>query len=684
MAVHWQIKFKSLRASTDYTVNIYDSTYSSDPIQLKGGAQPFTTQESDDEDQFIPTRTQSGYLRIVDDGTFNWKQILPSTDVDRPVTLTAGSTVVWRGFMQAQNFGSTLYGNPQERELPVQCILSAMSSSDVDITNKELKPFAYYLYQCFTSIGVGVSGSVMENVNYYFQGGVNVREWLMKLVDAQNFINDLGDDEIEPAYDLLTVLEDICRFWGWTCQTCGQNVYFTSSDDRTNMPGFLKLDASQLRNMALNGMTSVGTIESYGDISMSGDIFASTDNEESMVRGYNRATVKADANSGETKIIEAFPDTVAKTMADGGYSVESDDDKRLAVTPDLLTFDTIFLSGSCQSGYASFNLGRVYNEGESVTNGENTINLIRIKRSFANSAATAYASMETVYHHNFYDPRGENRVFGNNSGLQLHGKVYRKAHKFEDPDNHDETVGNKTMYVRLGIGKTYGTALWWNGRNAWTQTKTAFKVTIGGTGDIFVCRYDGSAGHATTHEYIRGIPCTNVALQGKMFIEFIGSDDIDEINGVRSFEIADFYVEYVRNIYKGHGSTFGYGNTLSDIKEYTANNQGKASEEWNADCIYASDNEMSFGYGVPTNADGSLLTTVTYGSTDKHPEQHLADRVANYWSTSKRKLYTELRTNVINVPTPQDMVTIDATTGHPISISREWRDDILQLTLLES
>ena len=125
MAIHWQIKFKSLRAANgneDYTVNIYDDDYTGDPIPLKGGAEPFVTQEDDDEDIFTPMRTQSGYIRIVDDGfdaqepaqPFNWKDLVPSTDIDRPVVLTNGNNVVlWHGFMQAQNFSGVLYGNPQ-------------------------------------------------------------------------------------------------------------------------------------------------------------------------------------------------------------------------------------------------------------------------------------------------------------------------------------------------------------------------------------------------------------------------------------------------------------------------------------------------------------------------------------------------------------------------------------------
>ena len=153
MAVRWQIPFKSLRSGETFTVNIHDANYSGTPITLKGGADPFSTQEDDDDDLFTPIRTQSGYIRIVDDGfaadgstPYNWKDLLPLTDTDRPVTLTnAGGTIVWQGFMQAQNFGGVLYGNPQEREYPVQCALTVTECNDIDVTNHELRNFAYLL-----------------------------------------------------------------------------------------------------------------------------------------------------------------------------------------------------------------------------------------------------------------------------------------------------------------------------------------------------------------------------------------------------------------------------------------------------------------------------------------------------------------------------------------------------------
>ena len=152
MAKNYTITFKSLRAGTVYTVNIGGGIGTAVP--LKGGAQPFTTQEDDNEDVFTPVRTQSGYLRVVDDGkdangnAWDWKDLIPATDTSRPVTLThmipnpdAGQegepdeieVTDWVGFMQAQTFSGVLYGNPQEREFPVQCPLTVVSLENIQI-----------------------------------------------------------------------------------------------------------------------------------------------------------------------------------------------------------------------------------------------------------------------------------------------------------------------------------------------------------------------------------------------------------------------------------------------------------------------------------------------------------------------------------------------------------------------
>ena len=83
------------------------------------------------------------------------------------------------------------------------------------------------------------------------------------------------------------------------------------------------------------------------------------------------------------------------------------------------------------------------------------------------------------------------------------------------------------------------------------------------------------------------------------------------------------------------------------------------------------------------NATGGYVATVPYGNDNEHPEQHLADRVSKYWANSKRKLMTDLRFNMIPSIRPNNLVSMNDTTFYPASISHDWRDDKVQIGLME-
>ena len=101
------IRFRTLRGS-GYDLVLHIGGGSGSDIELKGAAQPFVISEDADEDVFKPVRTQTGYIRIVDDGVtaFDWHDLIPASDTERPVTLTKTvggvTTILWQGFMQTQ------------------------------------------------------------------------------------------------------------------------------------------------------------------------------------------------------------------------------------------------------------------------------------------------------------------------------------------------------------------------------------------------------------------------------------------------------------------------------------------------------------------------------------------------------------------------------------------------------
>lgn len=659
----------SLRAGTLYTVNIYDAAYTgSTPIILNGGASPFTTEEDDNEDNFTPIRTQSGYLRIVDtgyaaDGTtpFNWKDLVPTTDTDRPVTLTDGNNnVVWQGFIQAQNFGYTLYGNPQERELPLQCSLTVTNGTDINYTQKELQNFAYLLKQIVDSIP-----EVCRPTTFVIQGGTDAQAWLLKRIDWQNFTTNDENGLTTARYDMYRCLQDMCTYWGWTARTFKQTMYMTCADDADEQT-FLTLTYAQLTTMA--GGTAAGTTSTFSTEALSGDIFASVNNTDYRQRGPHKVIVKADGNQADDEMIGCNSSTLVEKLEAEGWGTEQHvGDKFFTYTNDLLTFTDADTIGAARHNYASFNVLAVRDS----LRDPNTLELpvIRVKKSYSSATADAYASIECDYEHCF-----------DGGYLKLTGDVYRQGVKLvayqEGTTRVGHEIGDKHMYVRIGVGKTRATAQWFNGQT-WGSSVVAAKVTIGNADELM--RITTPTGNYMNNS-------AQLSGAGKLFIDFLGSDDLSNIDGEKIFDIANVAIEFSftpGRIITGTASLVKDGRVAT--REYVSNNTNNVSDQYNADCIYASNNKMLYGYGLLVNPDDTFMTSLSYNGSDvlKYPEQHLADRIADYWATAKRMIKTELRTNAIADINPQNKVTLDSTTFHPIAISHDWRDDITTLTLLE-
>lgn len=679
---NYTITFKSLRAGTTYVVNIGGGTGTAVP--LMGGAQPFITQEDDDENMFCPIRTQSGYLRIIDNGkdangnAFDWKDMIPATDTSRPVTLTHtdnGSTVVdWVGFMQAQDFGSVLYGNPQEREFPIQCVLTVTQGTDINYQQTAIQNFAYLLKQIVDAIP-----SAQRPTAFYIQGGADAQQWMLKKIDWQNFVSEDGDGKITARFNCFDCLQDMCAFWGWTARTYGSTIFLTCADDSAET-NWLYLTYSDLVQLAAYVSGPIpGTVTDtfvFSNLDNLGDIFASTNNDEYVQRGHNKAVVTANSNNAANKVIDYAPESVALYMQRQTPTIETIDGQKVYYFGDLNQFPlpdapSPFLRGEALSGNGSFSYISTDNSLSRADDTQISDSAIRIKKTYNGSV---FASLETVYQHSFRF-NGDIYWFFSTGGIRLHGTIWQRRYKVEDYDSTTKR-GHKTMYMCLGIGATRATAKWWNG-GGWQDSITTFKATIGNGDDLlWTTGIPGSSAYAIYRNFI---PTDEIDLTGLIFVDFKGSDDLDEVNGEKSFFITGFYVEFTRNNY-----TINYHQEQRPTSfEYTSNNANNIRNEWNADLPYASDNNMEFSYGVLLNLDGTPLETITYGNQQLHPEQHLANRVTEYWQISKRRIYSELRSNVIPNITPRHKVMLDGTTAYPIAISRDWCDDITQITVLE-
>ena len=676
----------SLRARTVYTVNVGGGAGAAVP--LKGGAQPFTTQEANDEDMFTPIRTQSGYLRIVDDGRDAngnaleadwWKDLIPATDTSRPVTLThqeGGQIIVdWQGFLQAQTFSGAVYGNPQEREFPIQCVLNVTGGIDINYQQTSIQNFAYLLKTIIDSLP-----QAQRPTQYIIQGGTIAQTILLKEIDWQNFVVEDNDDgNLSARYPMYNILEDMCKFWGWSARTKGTTLYLMCVDDQS-MQSFLTLTYAQLETMA--GGTAAGTTSgSFDTTTLSGNIFASTDNNEQIMRGYKKAEVKVDGNAGNGIAVDCFPNKFAEDFIKTGQIVQTitDGDRILNVSNDKLSFDMAFSKGECVSGKASLNIVRIVDEQSEDSDPKKAL---RIKASYNGSV---FASFESIYHHCFYDENIASN-FHNNGGISLKGTAYIKAHQY----THNPGKLYCTMKVRVGIGASRASAKWFYVTNnpgvgqqlyGWGNTPTELEATLGDSNIFRVKGYDGFM-----YYYLEYLPTPFTNLKGKVFVDILGSNNLTQDEDTNEFDIHDFSVGFARNTYINEFTPSL--NTDSDLKTdhtYKSKNQNAVVMNYNADCIFASDNAMQFGYGIIINPDGTFMKGIDYAGNGllAFPEQHLADRVTSYWAHSRRLVSGDLQTQLVADITPKYKVTFGDMTYHPISISRDWRDDVTKVSLLE-
>lgn len=680
MAIHWKIPFKSLRTGTLYTVNIYDASFSGTPVVLKGGASPFSTEENEDEDQFAPIRTQSGSIRIIDDGkdasgnalaTGWWKQMVPVNDTDRPVTLTDGSgNVVWQGFMQAQNFGAELYEPTQEREFPVQCCLSVLAATQVSTTEAQLCNFAYLLRYIFNSV------PSHSFTSFVIQGGADAQQWLLKRIDWHNFLNDNADNDVEPKYNLYEILEDVCQFWGWTARIYKQTIYLTCADD-TAETTFLTLTPANLDTMAAGG-TAGTTSAGYSTATISGDVFASTDNSDYKQRGPNKATVKADVNKEEI-IAQFAPASVRHALEANGWTWVQQSGEDLTgyfeTNSVIGSFTSEILDGTSHDTRGGYSRRQIYSSKEADKPFEGDMFLIN---------NTGYDATQFIQAPAISIVTKKAMAFSGGS-IVLSGDVYFGA----KPCDVSELP---QMFIGVGISPdgNRANARWWYIRYLQTRVIDYGWSTAG---DV---RYFAAGVNAGKLKSCK-LPLSNTDfdaipiigdLYGFVHVDIYGF--LSGFNPIDQFQIANFAIEFSRDTIDIPTSPDVVRPRVVLVERvstqnYTATNTNQTHEEWNADCIFASDNNMEYGYGLIMNANGSFMEKAQYGgvANSQHPEQHLANRVATYWASSRRKIIADFRTNTIPEVSPQYKLTIDGTQLHPIAISRDWRNDVVRLSMLE-
>lgn len=648
---------------TTFTLNIGGVTPATSP---KLSSEPMETQEDADTDMFMPVRTQSGYVRMVAEDNTTWRQFIPSSATAMPVKLYQGSTIRWQGYVQTGTYGTTYPAIYNEFELPLICGLSALDSFDVEVTGPAdmvtgpadmvtLGQLLYYIFSKLTGL----------TYTFYFHASSStdndIRAWLDYKLSWRNFLTENGV-ELTSRFTCLGLLQELCKFFGWTCRTSGAGVYFTAITDGLRNQRWLSCSLAQLQ-----AAFPVFTPVTMKSLTLTDAMFASTDHSEEYIPGVKKVTVSPELNPYDVIMEIPYDDICRPYKYDEPTKADRWKNNSVKSTEVWLLHRGVINYDNAQVKITSFaeqqegvGVGVPMCYGRFIAFDDNTEDK---KKKF--SWTKCY---ECFISEDYGARRSSVPLFSIESqGAFILGDGVLYISGRADGDGYGDV---QRAECTLKIGN-----LFWDG-TSWTSTFGTFEIVQKENGI-----YDRNTIYDAAEYDGWGIPIST-PMTGKIYfaIHKVWSNPTQTAYPNGYFPLMDFKIGFVRN---------GEEDKLND-KEYTANG-GSFPDDVNVDTIFSSDktntvNAKTFrcqaGYGLVCSGN-IVANTIPFGTTQLKPEQHVADLIAAYGSTIRRSLQIDLWTNLTNSIGPDYKVSLESADFYPVAISHRWRDNITTLKIMQ-
>lgn len=701
-----------------YTITFYDLASKKYSLKINGGgtalmgaATTFETQEDSDADMFTPIRCQTGSFRYLGkDDHSTWLNLIPANALSMPVKLERSDIVVWQGYIQPQVFDNEYPGNNTvEHNFPVQCPLSVLNTLDIDAdTSVNKGPTMTFGTLLQTYIFNRLTGTTISN--YYIQGSKTVTEARLGVrVMWANFLDINSNGTIVSKYTCKQVLEEFCKFFGYTCRMYGTNVYFTQPTENT---------ALFTRFTSLSGS---GTEVSRGTFNITGAMIASTDNRESVHPGIGKATVKSDINEVDNLIEIPYDELFDKYNLNETDStiivraLDQGDEKAYALIRQpytnggTLTYENESVSLSCYS--AKFN-GNALTENKycrffvydlSEVGEPDTQEIPESKKSFS------WTRCIELFRGTEYSGGNTTTMFTITSKQQfvVGGGILYISWKMRQTDagQYKRMTSDRpaTLTAQLKVGDMYWKGTWdvanrqWSASSVWTTTASNFTMYLDNEGPKTTrklatdAQYDGCG--VPVNSTLRGIiefKIIDVQWWESTYIDISGLHRVGN-NGF--VPMHDFEIGFVRGVVEEKKHR---GN------EYTSNG-GAFREETNVDLIWASDvhygpsqdRRMPAGLGYILDSDDMPKEKITSMTNSLViPEQELARIIAAYGNHTHRMVQLSVRESLVRDANSSSAITpimlaagssglSDLSGMFPLAVSHNWREDTTTLTLIE-
>lgn len=288
-------------------IRIYQEGYTGSVTNLTCGASPFVVTEDDDESPFYPIRTSTAKMtliqqnRVLDDlvakNAHEWEVLLSDAST---------SACLWRGYLKPESWTQSWLPEPYEVEFTCVSMLSALEAYELSTSaGFDVVTIGGLLAESLELLGdridtvylpkefdIAPSRTAAEGLSTLFNA-LQISRW--------NFFSandEEKDSENASSYEPYTrpkasdVLEQICKFFGWSLYERGTNLYFVSRFSDT----YVSLSGDDFLQALENGTTLSVDDETHTDYTISKLQLMSTDHSIDVLKGYKRVSVSTKIN----------------------------------------------------------------------------------------------------------------------------------------------------------------------------------------------------------------------------------------------------------------------------------------------------------------------------------------------------------------------------------------------------
>ena len=491
--IRWQVRFKTLNGN-DAQVDIYEEGWNGGITELEPAESPFSTEEDSEDDFLKPVRTQTGYLRVVDNGDLDG--LMPADNTQHYLELYINNKISWCGYMQADTFSEDWDITPLITEYPLISPLGVLNGIYLDQDKgMGVVKLAELLLECIEAAGVNYTRIYFPREVWYTENESPKAPFDVAL-SRQTFFKDNGSEERDAAdwqrYDASTCfsfLEEFCKFWGWTLYERHRMLYFIGESEE-----YYETTIRDLKAIIWNANPSFVRVP-INKLNLSSLPLDGDDNKKEILQGVNKVKITAKIDAVGTvvpSIDEGYMDVI-HSGTENTDIINKEYRKVIAYKPDNPDVDMHLYRAPASSdepwvetnySYQDMliGVGAMYVKrdlySESDLKNKRNYNYkegVWIKTRMAGELGIL-PSVEQARNMPILVMRSSSAAKYSNGAFVLSAQIYGYD-LLTQSMKYEETDGGGDLEIKFRIGDK-----WWDG-SGWSSIETWFNISIGNDDD---------------------------------------------------------------------------------------------------------------------------------------------------------------------------------------------------------